>query len=60
MKRIDATIYFGFDGARKQTTIWVEDNTTTVEIEEQLREEALNEIEFEWHVARGLSGNEEQ
>ena len=58
MKRIDATIYFGFDGARKWTTIWVEDNATAAEIEEQLKEEALNEIEFEYHVTRGLGGNE--
>ena len=49
MKRIDATIYFGLDGAREWTTIWVKDNATAAEIEEQLKEEALNEIEFEWH-----------
>ena len=52
MKRIDATIYFGIEGARKETTIWVEDNATDDEIEEKLKEEALNEIEFEWHEGR--------
>ena len=49
MKRIDATIYFGHEGARKCTTIWVEDDATAAEIEEQLKKEALNEIEIEWH-----------
>ena len=49
MKRIDATIYFGLDGARTWTTIWVEDNATAAEIEEQLKEDALNEIEIEWY-----------
>ena len=49
MKRIDATIYFDLDGARTWTTIWVEDDATTAEIEEQLKEEVLNEIEIEWH-----------
>ena len=49
MKRIDATIYFGDEGARKSTTIWVEDNATNEEIKEELKEEALSFIEFDWH-----------
>ena len=49
MKRIDATIYFGFDGARESTTILVEDNATNEEIQEKLEEEALSYIEFDWH-----------
>lgn len=49
MKRIDATIYFGSEGARESTTIWVEDNATDEEIQEKLKEEALSNIEFDWH-----------
>ena len=49
MKRIDATIYFGLDGARESTTIWVEDNATNEEIQEKLEEEALSYIEFDWY-----------
>ncbi len=48
MKRIDANIYFGNEGARKSTTIWVEENATNEEIQEKL-EEALSYIEFDWH-----------
>lgn len=49
MRRIDATIYFGNEGARTETTIWVEDNATDEEIREKLEEEALSRIEFDWH-----------
>lgn len=49
MKRIDANIYFGSEGARKSTTIWVKDNATNEEIQEKLEEEALSHIEFDWH-----------
>ena len=51
MKRIDATIYFGFEGARSETTIWVKDDATAEEIEEKLKEQALNEIEIDWSIA---------
>lgn len=52
MKRIDATIYFGFDGARTWTTIFVNKNATPEQIEEALKEEALNEIEIDWHEVK--------
>lgn len=52
MKRIDATIYFGLDGASTQTTIFIEDDATLSEIEERLKEEALKEIEFEWREVK--------
>ena len=48
MKRIDATIYFG-TYCHYETIVWVEDNATNEEIEEKLYEEALSNIEFEWH-----------
>lgn len=48
MKRIDATIYLD-TYYHYETTIWVEDNTTNEEIEAKLYEEALSNIEFEWH-----------
>lgn len=52
MKRIDATIYFGSEGERESTTIWVEDNATNEEIEKELKEEALSFVEFDWHEHR--------
>ena len=48
MKRIDATIYFGMN-CHCETVVWVEDNATNEEIEAKLYEEALSNIEFEWH-----------
>lgn len=50
MKRIDATIYFGLEGAQSCTTIWVKDDATAEEIEEKLKEEALNKIEIDWSI----------
>ena len=49
MKKIKATIYFGYDGACDIVTITVNDNATDSEIENILREEALSLIDFEWH-----------
>lgn len=49
MKRIDAVIYFGNEGARESIIILVEDNATDEEIQEKLSEEALSYIEFDWH-----------
>lgn len=49
MKQIDATIYFGVEGARMSTTIYVSDEATNEEIEEKLREEALSAVEFDWY-----------
>ena len=46
-KRIDATIYFG--DSRKETTVWVDENATNDEINEAIKEEALDMIEYEWH-----------
>lgn len=51
MKRINAIIYFGYDGAREWTTIWVKDDATAEEIEEKLKEQVLNEIEIDWSIA---------
>lgn len=47
-KRIDATIYFG--DSRRETTVWVDENATDNEINEAIKEEALDMIEYEWHV----------
>ena len=48
MKRIDATIYFDTN-YHCETTVWVEDNATEEEIKAKLYEEALSNIELEWH-----------
>ena len=41
-------IYFDTN-CHYETTVWVEDNATEEEIKEKLYEEALSNIEFEWH-----------
>ena len=46
-KRIDATIYVG--DSRRETTVWVDENATNDEINEAIKEEALDMIEYEWH-----------
>lgn len=51
MKQIDATIYFGSEGAKETTTIWVDDNASDSDIENALREEAFSYIEFDWREA---------
>lgn len=49
VKQIDATIYFGIEGARTNTIIFVEDDATDETIREELEAEALSNIEFDWH-----------